>query len=106
MHTVLVHRLFSGASGERMLRKEATVTTLQIDYPEEFLEQTTQTKADLEHLAREALVVRLYDLGKLSSSQAAQFLSITRWAFLDLLARYNVSYFDETMDVAAEAQHG
>ena len=39
---------------------------------------------------REALVVRLYDLGKLSSGQAARLLGLSRWEFLDLLGRYNV----------------
>ncbi len=55
---------------------------------------------------REALVVRLYDLGKLSSGQAARLLGLTRWEFLDLLGRYNVSLFDDTANVAAEARRG
>jgi len=80
------------------------MTTLQIEYPEELLDQADQTKEELERLAREALLVRLYALGQLSSGQAARALGITRWAFLDLLSRYNVSYFDDSMDVAAEAQ--
>ena len=80
------------------------MTTLQIEYPEELLDQADQTKEELERLAREALLVRLYALGQLSSGQAARVLGITRWAFLDLLSRYNVSYFDDSMDVAAEAQ--
>ena len=80
------------------------MTTLQIEYPEELLDQADQTKEELERLAREALLVRLYALGQLSSGQAARALGITRWAFLDLLSRYNVSYFDDSQDVAAEAQ--
>ena len=79
---------------------------LQIEYPEELLNQADQTKEELERLAREALLVRLYALGKISSGKAARVLGITRWAFLDLLNRYNVSYFDDSMDVAAEAHHG
>lgn len=82
------------------------MTTLQIDYSEELLDHLAESKEDVEQLAREALVVRLYDLGKLSSGRAAQFLGMTRWAFLDLLSRYHVSYFDDATDVAAEAQHG
>ena len=80
------------------------MTTLRIEYPEELLDPTDQTRESLETLAREALLVRLYDLGKISSGKAAELLGITRWAFLDLLSRYNVSYFDDSMDVAAEAQ--
>lgn len=80
------------------------MTTIQIDYPEELLDPTDQTAASLERLAREALLVRLYDLGKLSSGKAAELLGISRREVLDLLGTYNVSEFDDTMDLAAEAQ--
>lgn len=45
-------------------------------------------------LAREILrlsVVKLYELGKLSSGMAAQLLGITRLSFLELAAKYEVS---------------
>jgi predicted HTH domain antitoxin len=80
------------------------MATLRIEYPEELLAQAREPKEALEALAREALVVRLYDLGKFSSGQAARLLGIGRVEFLDLLGRYNVSLFDESMDVAAEAR--
>ena len=80
------------------------MTILQIDYPEELLDQADQTKEALERLAREALLVRLYDLGKISYGKGAELLGITRWEFLDLLGAYGVSIFDDTQDVAAEAQ--
>ncbi|NJN66940.1 MAG: UPF0175 family protein [Chloroflexaceae bacterium] len=65
-----------------------------------------QTREALEALAREALMVRLYDLGYLSSGRAARLLKIPRWDFLDLLGRYHVSWFDDGADVFAESQHG
>jgi predicted HTH domain antitoxin len=80
------------------------MTTLEIEYPEELLDQTDQTKQALERLAREALLVRLYDLGKLSSGKGAELLGISRWEFLELLDTYGVSTFDNTQDVAAEAK--
>lgn len=82
------------------------MTTLAIELPDDVLVSTNQSSDQLRTLAREAVLVRLYDLGALSSGQAARALGVTRWAFLDLLSRYHVSPFDETMDVAAEAQHG
>ena len=82
------------------------MTTLQIDYPEELLAITDESPDGLARMAREALLVHLYDLGKVSSGQAARWLGLTRVAFLDLLAHYNVSVFDESMDVAAEAHRG
>lgn len=45
-------------------------------------------------LAREILrlsVIKLYELGKLSSGMAAQLLGITRLSFLELAAEYEVS---------------
>ena len=60
------------------------MTVLQIEYPEELLDQIGQTKEALEALAREALLVRLYDLGTISSGKAAALLGISRREFLDL----------------------
>jgi predicted HTH domain antitoxin len=77
---------------------------LQIDLPDEVLKDVDQT--EVQSLAKEALLVKLYDLGHISSGKAAAMLGVSRREFLDLLGRYNVSYFDETMNVAAEAQHG
>lgn len=55
---------------------------------------------------REAAVVKLYDLGRISSGKAARVLGISRRAFLDVLGPYGVSEFDDAMDVAAEARIG
>jgi predicted HTH domain antitoxin len=90
-----------------MRKGEKWMTTLQLSFPEDMAllvpDQSTDT---LEHLAREALIVRLYDLGQLSSGRAARLLGITRWDFLDLLGHYHVSWFDEQADVVAEASYG
>ena len=68
---------------------------LEIEFPEEVLATSGQTKAELERLAQEAFLVRLYGLGEISSGQAARILGISRRAFLDLLGVYGVSIFDE-----------
>lgn len=77
----------------------------QVTYPTELLNLSSQPPERLERLAREALLVRLYDLGELSSGQAAALLGITRREFLDLLSAYHVSVFDEEADLAAELKH-
>ncbi len=79
------------------------MVTLSVQLPDELL---SKGKAQLEALAREALIVRLYDLGDLSSGEGAELLGISRREFLDLLGRYRVSIFDDTMDVRAEAGYG
>jgi predicted HTH domain antitoxin len=63
-------------------------------------------KPRLEALAREALAVRLYDLGDLSSGEASELLGISRREFLDLVGRYGVTTFDDAADPAREAAYG
>lgn len=57
----------------------------------------------LTELAQQAFIVRLYQLGQLSSGRAAEVLHISRRDFLDLLSSHGVSMFDEESDLLAEA---
>ena len=77
--------------------------TLHIQLPEGIL---TKDPTELETLAQEALVVRLYDLGELSSGEAADLLQLSRREFLDLVGTYGVSIFDDTQQVVREAAFG
>src|SRR5437764_458255 len=58
---------------------------IQIDYPDDLLNLPGQTAASLERLAREAFLVRLYELGQLSSGRAATLFGVSRREFLDLI---------------------
>lgn len=69
---------------------------LSIELPDELLALIGEHRAQA--LAREALLVRLYDLGEISSGKAAQLLGISRRAFLDVLGGYHVAIFDESAD--------
>jgi predicted HTH domain antitoxin len=82
------------------------MTTVYLDLPNDILDLPNQTPERLRALAREALLVRLYDQGVITAGWAAQALGLSRHEFLDLLGSYNVSEFDEQMSVAAEAQRG
>jgi predicted HTH domain antitoxin len=82
--------------------RDGAVAKLQVELPDELMEVAGQDKAFLERLAREALLVRLYELGHISSGWAAGALGCSRRGFLDLLGRYGVSLFDEEMDPEAE----
>lgn len=75
---------------------------IHIDCPEELA--NGQSPNALTELAQQALLVRLYQLGRVSSGRAAEILHISRHAFLNLLAEHGVSIFDEETDVAAEAR--
>jgi predicted HTH domain antitoxin len=73
---------------------------LQLDLPDDLI--TTLSANDIQAV-REAALVKLYDLGRISTGKAARLLGISRRAFLDLLSTYGISEVDDTMDVAAEA---
>ena len=75
---------------------------LHLQVPEQFIGKNQQ---QLEALAFEALVVRLYALGELSSGEGAKLLDITRREFLALLDQYNVSLFDDEIELKKEASY-
>lgn len=79
--------------------------SLEIVLPDELFASISE--AEMQVLAQEALLVKLYDLGTVGSGGAAHLLGISRRAFLtDVLNRYGVSYFDENVDLEAEAARG
>gem|GEM_PF-162439 len=90
-----------------MARKESVVMPqIQIEFPVELLGVPGQSQSSLAHLAQEAFLVRLYDLGQISSGRAAEILRISRREFLDILNKYGVSLFDEEVDLEVEARCG
>lgn len=65
--------------------------TLSISYPDSLL-ATLNLSADLfEEEARLALAVKLFELGRLTSGQAAQLAGIPRTAFLLTCSRYGTA---------------
>lgn len=67
-----------------------TVQTVQMDIPERVL---LAEKTDAQQFAREMqtlAAVKLYELGRLSSGQAAELAGVSRVEFLLTLERYQV----------------
>ena len=85
---------------------EELVTTLQIELPDEVSDILSLDEAELSSLALEALLIRLYERGELSSGKAAELLGISRRKFLDQLGQYAISSFDDDVDLVAEMEHG
>jgi Uncharacterised protein family (UPF0175) len=81
------------------------MTTIEIILPDEMLTGMSFDRVGLSGLAREALLIRLYDLGEISSGKAAALLGISRRAFLDLLDRYGVSAFNAQDDLDADVRN-
>ena len=51
-----------------------------------------------EHDLTMIVAARLYEKGKLSSGQAAQVAGLSKRAFIELLGRYGVSVFSQSVD--------
>ena len=77
---------------------------LELEIPDELLRG--RSKSELAALAQEALLIKLFQQGEISSGYAAQVLGLSRRDFLDLLGQYRVSMFAEDTDIAQEANYG
>lgn len=77
---------------------------IQIDCPDELM--GGQSPAAVARVAQHAFLVRLYQLGQISSGRAAEILRTSRRDFLDVLAAHGVSIFDDDTDIEAEARRG
>jgi len=67
------------------MRRQITVS-----YPDSLAASLNLHGTDFEREMRITSVVKLYELGRLSSGVAAKALGLSRVDFLDLLARYEV----------------
>lgn len=81
------------------------MTTLHLELPEDLARATGRPQGELERVALEALLSRLYAEGHVSSGNAGKVLGMSKAAFLELLGRYGVSTFDPSQDVASEVAH-
>ncbi len=81
------------------------MTTIEIVLPDAMLQEMTFDPVALAGLAREALLIRLYDLGEVSSGKAAQLLGLSRRAFLDFLDHYGVSAFNAQSDLESDVRN-
>jgi len=71
--------------------KGAQLKTLAIKYPESVLATLNLSPETFEQEARIALAVKLYEMGRLTSGQAAELASIPRVAFLLNCQRYGAA---------------
>lgn len=65
---------------------------ITVSYPSTLAEALDLNSPDFEDEMRRLALVKLYELGKISSGQAARALNMTKLDFLDCLAQYQVSY--------------
>lgn len=67
---------------------------ISVDYPEFLANAMRLNRDDFGKQIKESALVKLYELGKVSSGTAARVLEITRIEFLELLNRYKVSFLN------------
>lgn len=65
--------------------------TISIEYPESPANSLQLTGKAFENEMKRSALVKLYEMGKISSGMAAQALGLSRIDFLDVLADYRVS---------------
>lgn len=68
-------------------------STIAISYPESLALSLKMGDREFEQEMKTLSLVKLYELGKISSGIASQLLGISRIEFLNLLGKYKVSYF-------------
>jgi predicted HTH domain antitoxin len=66
---------------------------IKIEYPESLANTLRLSGKDFEHEMKSSSIVKLFEMGKISSGVAAKVLGLTRVDFFELLSKYNVSVF-------------
>lgn len=64
---------------------------INIEYPESLANTMRLSGKDFESEIKTSSMVKLYELGRVSSGIAARVLGLSRLDFLELLVKYNVS---------------
>lgn len=73
-----------------------------LELPESAFSAFRADPAELAGELRLAAAAKWYELGKLSQAKAAELAGLSRSEFLQALARFGVSPFQETMEELAE----
>jgi predicted HTH domain antitoxin len=77
-------------------------TTLQIDVPEDALDELAMSPADLHQEVRLMLAARLYGSGRASTGRAAEMMGVPRTLLLSRLGSFGVSLVELTEEELRE----
>ena len=72
------------------------MSTITIECPDDILRALNETPEEFAREARMLLAAKLYEIGRLTSGQAARFAGMDRVLFLDALKSYQVSVINLT----------
>jgi predicted HTH domain antitoxin len=72
--------------------------TVQLEFPRDVLAALDITEAELERRLMTLIALELFRQGRISSGKAAELLTISKAAFIRMLARHDIPYFTETSE--------
>jgi predicted HTH domain antitoxin len=75
---------------------------IAVSYPSSLAYSLKMKDGEFEREIKVLSLVKLYELGKVSSGIAAKILDISRLDFFDLLALYQVSCFPDSEELAED----
>lgn len=76
---------------------------ISINYPESLAFSLKMGDQEFKSEMKIISLIKLYELGKISSGRAAKLLDMKRVDFLELLEKYNVSYFSKGLENELES---
>jgi len=69
---------------------------VNLRFPRDLLGALEVPQEQLEARLRELIVLQLFREGRISSGKGAELLGLSKWEFIQLLARHGLSYFTES----------
>ena len=72
---------------------EKMMSTVTIEYPDELRVSLKFRRDEFADEIKKVSMIKLYELGKISSGMGAKVLNMSRLEFIELLGRYKVSIF-------------
>ncbi len=79
---------------------------ITIDFPESLAFSLKMDDKEFKQEIKTVSLIKLYEMGKISSGTASNLLNISRVDFLDMLEKYNVSYFYNGLEDELESDSG
>jgi predicted HTH domain antitoxin len=71
---------------------------ISVSYPESLASSLKMKDKEFINEMKLISMIKLYELGKISSGLASKLLNINRIEFIELLGKYNVTYFNNCLE--------
>jgi predicted HTH domain antitoxin len=75
-----------------LLNEQKMSQIISIEYPDYLANSMRMNKSEFEREIKISSLIKLFELGKISSGTASKVLQLSRIEFLELLAKYSVGF--------------